>query len=285
MITKFTEDMDIIAALDDLPNAVGGLTAAQLKAKFDEGGKALKNYINNILTAELGAYSPPHIEKNWDFLHPINQRHVTTWQSRANGIDCWTNDGGVCEITEDGLSLGDKGKALQYFPFEALEIGETYTLSVRLHAPIEHVASGYSRRASIALRLFLSAYASQNTAVVYPADADENNMLSVTFVCPETTGQARGIMIDGGKNFLTAPMVVEAVKLEKGSVSTLHLDGRADPNIELWRCQQRVQVFADANLCPTNHLDFRPVMDADPIINTITIDNVTYTVASCEIPS
>lgn len=45
--TKITKDMNIIAALDDEPNDVGGLTAAQLKAKFDEGGLALKTFINN----------------------------------------------------------------------------------------------------------------------------------------------------------------------------------------------------------------------------------------------
>lgn len=51
--TKVTKDMGIISALADKPNDVGGLTAAQLKAKFDEAGAALKDYLNNTLTAEL----------------------------------------------------------------------------------------------------------------------------------------------------------------------------------------------------------------------------------------
>ena len=49
IITNFLKDMDIIAALDDQPNDVGGLTAAELKAKFDEGGKAIQSYINDTL--------------------------------------------------------------------------------------------------------------------------------------------------------------------------------------------------------------------------------------------
>ncbi len=49
--SKITKDMNIIAALDDEPNDVGGLTAAQLKAKFDEGGLALKTFINNWIDA------------------------------------------------------------------------------------------------------------------------------------------------------------------------------------------------------------------------------------------
>lgn len=53
--TKITKDMNIIAALDDEPNDVGGLSAAQLKAKFDEGGLALKTFVNGTLIDELEA--------------------------------------------------------------------------------------------------------------------------------------------------------------------------------------------------------------------------------------
>lgn len=51
--TQFTKDMDIIGKLSDTPNVDDGLTAAQLKEKFDEGGKAVKDYINNELLPEL----------------------------------------------------------------------------------------------------------------------------------------------------------------------------------------------------------------------------------------
>ena len=46
-ISNFTEDMNIIAALSDTPNDT--LTAAQLKAKFDEGGGKIKTYINGTV--------------------------------------------------------------------------------------------------------------------------------------------------------------------------------------------------------------------------------------------
>lgn len=52
-ITTVAKEMAIIAALADLPNATDGLTAAQLKAKFDEGGLALKTYINGTLIPAL----------------------------------------------------------------------------------------------------------------------------------------------------------------------------------------------------------------------------------------
>ena len=43
-LARFEKDMAIISALDDEPNDVGGLTAAELKAKFDEGGQAIKQF-------------------------------------------------------------------------------------------------------------------------------------------------------------------------------------------------------------------------------------------------
>lgn len=49
MISEFNEDMDIISALSDTP----GLPANELKAKFDEGGKALKEYINENLVSAV----------------------------------------------------------------------------------------------------------------------------------------------------------------------------------------------------------------------------------------
>ncbi len=52
-LTKLEKDLDIISKLDNEPNDVGGLTAEQLKARFDEAGNAVKAYINETLTTEL----------------------------------------------------------------------------------------------------------------------------------------------------------------------------------------------------------------------------------------
>ena len=52
-LSQFSKDMNIIAALDDEPNDVGGMTASELKAKFDEGGNALKTYLNGTLLPAL----------------------------------------------------------------------------------------------------------------------------------------------------------------------------------------------------------------------------------------
>ena len=52
-ITLLDGDLNIIQALDDEPNDVGGLTSAELKAKFDEGPNKIKTYINGTLIPEI----------------------------------------------------------------------------------------------------------------------------------------------------------------------------------------------------------------------------------------
>ena len=52
-ITYMDGNLDIIQQLDDEPNDVGGLTAAELKAKFDEAGNIIKTYINGTLIPEI----------------------------------------------------------------------------------------------------------------------------------------------------------------------------------------------------------------------------------------
>lgn len=55
--SQFTKDMAIIQQLDDEPNDVGGLTAQQLKAKFDEAGEAVKTFLNESLLPQLASNS------------------------------------------------------------------------------------------------------------------------------------------------------------------------------------------------------------------------------------
>lgn len=52
-LTKLTKDLSIISKLSDEPNDTDGLTADELKAKFDEAGNSIKDYLNNTLTLEM----------------------------------------------------------------------------------------------------------------------------------------------------------------------------------------------------------------------------------------
>lgn len=58
-IPTLNTDLSIIQKLDDYPNDIGGLSAAELKAKFDEGGLALQTYINTVLIPALIASNLP----------------------------------------------------------------------------------------------------------------------------------------------------------------------------------------------------------------------------------
>lgn len=53
-LNKITDNLNIIQALDDEPNDVGGLTAQELKAKFDEAGNTIKTRVN-ALVDQLGS--------------------------------------------------------------------------------------------------------------------------------------------------------------------------------------------------------------------------------------
>lgn len=59
MIPKMTDDLKIIQALSDLPNSEDELTAQELKAKFDEAGLTIQNYINKILIQAIVAAQIP----------------------------------------------------------------------------------------------------------------------------------------------------------------------------------------------------------------------------------
>lgn len=52
-IPTLDTDLSIVQKLDDYPNDVGGLSAAELKAKFDAGSLAVQNYINTVLIPAL----------------------------------------------------------------------------------------------------------------------------------------------------------------------------------------------------------------------------------------
>ena len=48
MIPRVTDELGTVSTLDDRPNDTGGLTAAELKAKFDADAGTLKYYVNDV---------------------------------------------------------------------------------------------------------------------------------------------------------------------------------------------------------------------------------------------
>ena len=95
-IQQFNKNMSIVSALDDEPNDVGGLTSAELKAKFDEGGEALKEYINTVLIPALEALG---VETTVQIPTDAGMKYI-----RVNGDK-------VLEISEDGVTWEATGSS------------------------------------------------------------------------------------------------------------------------------------------------------------------------------
>ena len=53
VIPFLEDDLDNIQKLDDEPNDVGGLSAAEMKAEFDKSGNTIKEYLNETLIPQL----------------------------------------------------------------------------------------------------------------------------------------------------------------------------------------------------------------------------------------
>lgn len=102
-IERLTKDMNIIAKLPDEPNDVGGLTADELKGKFDEGGVALKEFINESLLPALEALG---VESAVQCVDPTLLKYLTVGEQ---GELRYSADGEVWSILPGGVD-GTDGK-------------------------------------------------------------------------------------------------------------------------------------------------------------------------------
>lgn len=100
-IERLTKDMNIIAKLPDEPNDVGGLTAEELKGKFDEGGVALKEFINESL---LPALEELGVESTVQCVDPTLLKYLTVGDE---GELRYSADGEVWSILPGGVDGAD----------------------------------------------------------------------------------------------------------------------------------------------------------------------------------
>lgn len=112
-IAPFNKDMDIIQQLDDEPNDVGGLTAQELKEKFDEGGNALKNYINQTLIPALEGLGVNAIIRTGSegSLRYLRLNSDKVLESSADGA-VWeaTGSSGHIIVGQDGTQLPQRSR-------------------------------------------------------------------------------------------------------------------------------------------------------------------------------
>jgi len=84
--TQFSGDVDVIAALSDKPNSSDSLTAAQLKAKFDDASGLIKTFINSTLLSELASTTDGSSASDYVGLTTISGVTGTTVQSALEDL-------------------------------------------------------------------------------------------------------------------------------------------------------------------------------------------------------
>lgn len=137
-IEKITKDMNIISALDNEPNDVGGLSAEALKAKFDEAGIEVKEKFNALIDAliaeigasEIGASLPngtsANIQDALDYIHGEIASAVTGQIPDNSIAGVKLLDGAV---TNDKLAGGIPFSKMEYVPYTRNESISDFTRS------------------------------------------------------------------------------------------------------------------------------------------------------------
>lgn len=121
-IQTFDKDMHIISALPDEPNDVGGITAESLKAKFDEAGIAIQDFLNTVLIPTLN---------DWQISgggggHVIEDKNgeQMTQRTRIQFLGTVSDDG---TRTVVGFTPADIGVANYVFPVGSLYLAMNHT--------------------------------------------------------------------------------------------------------------------------------------------------------------
>lgn len=139
-LTPLSDDLNIIAKLDDEPNDVGGMTPSELKSRFDLAGNIIKAYLNGSLLPMLQAVADTaaNIEGIEGVLHTLvnDDTRLVTGKAVAEAMESHgygdmmkatydtDNDGKV-----DTAELADKAVKLRTARTIALSGGATGSTS------------------------------------------------------------------------------------------------------------------------------------------------------------
>ena len=128
-LEKLTKDLNIVQTLDDEPNDVGGLSAAELKKKFDEGSLTIQEYINNVLIPALetlGVETSVQLPEGAGFKY-IRLNADRVLETSQDGVT-WQASGSAGHIIMDpaGETLPQRGR----MQFDNCEVSDDGTKTI-----------------------------------------------------------------------------------------------------------------------------------------------------------
>ena len=119
-----TDDVEIIQNLGTFPNQEDGLTADELKAKFDAGAAAIKKYLNEQLVPTVQS-----LEENIEPLKGIDPDAMQDAAARAEAAAATfetdttlSSEGKAADAAATGAALDGKASLLQVYPVGAIYI-------------------------------------------------------------------------------------------------------------------------------------------------------------------
>lgn len=187
--------------------------------------------LNIVKQANVGMLSNPNILINGDFRNPVNQRGQNSYQFRMNTyfIDMWrtenTLETDIIDIDDDGLSFTITGTYnLITQAFESDLIGQTVTVSILYQDGLIH----------------------SKTFVATP-DIDIWHEMIPGVINTQVSYWTKNDGVCALRLLIYKSCKIAAVKLEKGTVSTLHLDPSTNYAAELHKCQYYLHELASTS--------------------------------------
>ena len=212
-LTSLTDNLNIVSALDDEPNDVGGLSATELKAKFDAAANLIKAYLNGTLLPELVAAGVNSILQSSDLstLKYIRLGTGDVIEVSADGTN-WTTiaaAGGHIVCASDGSEATQRNK-LKFVNLTVSDDG-TYT-AITAQAPNAAttgtlLAAGW---ASNSQTISVAGVTANNCVIVSPSPTSRTAYNDANVSC---TAQGNGTLSFGCETAPTVNLTVNVLIL------------------------------------------------------------------------
>jgi len=125
-LTKFTDDVEVIQALSDTPNETEGLTADQLKKKFDDAVIDIKTYVNDTLTEEIDNNSvmTAVLTSNYTILADDTAEELTLIEGDSTGTKLTVSGGKI--VIGTGVTKIKASACIGWLTVNTTQVKNTY---------------------------------------------------------------------------------------------------------------------------------------------------------------